>query len=153
MTNDKSKNSKEPSTSVCPKCAQSAAKIQSNKEGSIRCKICTFWWHPGCGGLGQQEYELYLQLSQMGNPDMWQCQTCKVGMGDLGLRWEQTGKMVAENTVRIEKVENKVEKKEARNDTFENDLKKTKEELAELNPDELSPRDALEILYRLKGLL
>ena len=80
---------------MCPKCAQSAAKIQSNKEGSIRCKICTFWWHPGCGGLGQQEYELYLQLSQMGNPDMW----------DLRLRWEQTGKIVAENTARIEKVE------------------------------------------------
>ena len=86
----------------------------------------------GCGGLGQQEYELYLQLSQMGNPDMWQCQTCKVDMGDLGLRWEQTGKIVAENTARIEKVESKVEKQEARNDKFENDLKKTKEELAEL---------------------
>jgi DNA mismatch repair protein MutS len=27
------------------------------------------------------------------------------------------------------------------------------EELADINPDELSPRDALEALYRLKGLL
>ena len=53
-------------------------------------------------------------------------------MGDLGLRWEQTGKVVAENTERINKVETKVEKQEARGDKFENELKKTKEELEEL---------------------
>ena len=129
---EKPKNPKKVNTNTCPKCAKSAAKRESNKEGSIRCKICTFWWHPTCGGLGQQEYELYLGLSLLGNPDLWQCTTCKVGMGDLGLRWEQTGKLVAENTVRIEKIETKIEKQEARGDKFENELKKAKEELAEI---------------------
>jgi DNA mismatch repair protein MutS len=37
--------------------------------------------------------------------------------------------------------------------TVESAASAVEEELAELNPDELSPRDALEILYRLKGLL
>ena len=129
---EKHKNPKKPNTTMCPKCAKTAAKHQSNKEGSIRCKICTFWWHPACGGLGDPEYQLYLGLAQHGNPDMWQCATCKVGMGDLSLRWEQTGKIVAENAARIDKVETKIEKHEARGDTFENELKKTKEELAEL---------------------
>ena len=55
-----------------------------------------------------------------------------VAVRHLGLRWEQTGKLVAENTARIEKVETKVEKLEARGDTFENELKKTKDELEEL---------------------
>ena len=53
-------------------------------------------------------------------------------MGDLGLRWEQTGKIVAENTARIEKVETRVEKEEARGDRLEHDLKKTKDELEDL---------------------
>ena len=87
---------------------------------------------PYLRGPGHPEYRLYLGLAEHGNPDMWQCATCKVGMGDLGLRWEQTGKLVAENTARIEKVETKVEKLEARGDTFENELKKTKDELEEL---------------------
>ena len=53
-------------------------------------------------------------------------------MGDLGLRWEQTGKIVAENTARLEKLEIKVEKQETREDKLELDLKKTKAELEEL---------------------
>ena len=112
--NEKVKNPKKVNTTMCPKCNTSAAERESNKEGSIRCKICTFWWHQTCADLSQKEYELFLTLSQMGNPDLWQCRTCKVGMGDLGLRWEQTGKIVAENTARIEKVETRVEKEEAR---------------------------------------
>ena len=51
---------------------------------------------------------------------------------DLGLRWEQTGKLVAENTARIEKVETKVEIQEAKGDKFKKELKKTKEELSDL---------------------
>ena len=130
--NTKHKNAKKINTSKYPKCAKTAAKRESNKEGSIRCKICTFWWHPTCGDLGDQEYKLYLDLSELGHPDLWQCNTCKVGMGDLGLRWEQTGKIVAENSARIDKIETSVERLEARGDKLENELKKTKEELNEL---------------------
>ena len=108
-------------TGTCPKCDQS--------DGSIRCKICTFWWHPTCGGLGREEYELFQRLAELGNTDMWQCLTCKVGMADMGLRWEQTGKIVAENTAKLEKLEARVEREESKSDKLENDLKKTKEEL------------------------
>ena len=108
--NVKPKNSKKVNTDICPKCTKTAARRASNKDGSIRCKICTFWWHQTCGGLGDKEYKLYAELSELGNPDLWQCATCKVGMGDLGLRWEQTGKIVAENAAKIEKIETKLEK-------------------------------------------
>ena len=73
-----------------------------------------------------------MRLAELGNPDMWQCATCKVGMGDLGLRWEQTEKIVAENSARIEKIETKVEKIETRGDKLESELKKTKQELEDL---------------------
>lgn len=42
-------------------------------------------------------------------------------MGDLGLRWEQTGKMVAENASKIAKLETKVDRQEAREDKLERD--------------------------------
>ena len=124
--------SKKVNTGNCPKCTKTASKRESNKHGSIRCKICTFWWHPACGGLGSEEYNLYLKLSLLGTPDLWQCQTCQVGMGDLGLRWEQTGKIVAENKAKIDILETKLEKQEVKGDKLENELKKTREELAEL---------------------
>ena len=126
------KPKKKVNTDICPKCTKTAARRASNKEGSIRCKICTFWWHPTCGGLGDQEYKLYAELSELGNPDLWQCATCKVGMGDLGLRWEQTGRIVAENTARIEKIETRLEKIEAKEDKLENELMTTKQELKDL---------------------
>ena len=119
-------------TDVCPKCSQSAASPQSDEEGNIRCKICTFWWHPTCGGLGREESELFLRLSRLGSTDQWQCQTCQVGMGDMALRWEQTGNIVTGNSARIEKLEAQVGKEEARADKLEKDLKKTKTELEEL---------------------
>ena len=122
-SDDKQKNAKKCSTSTCPKCDKS--------DGNIRCKICTFWWHPTCGGLGREEYKLFQRLAELGNSDMWQCLTCKVGMGDLGLRWEQTGKIVAENSAKIEKLETKVERQETRCDKLENALKKSKEEFEE----------------------
>ena len=37
--NGKHKNTKKTNTSKCPKCAMTAAKRESNKKGSIRCKI------------------------------------------------------------------------------------------------------------------
>ena len=49
-------------TGMCPKCDQS--------DGSIRCKICTFWWHPTCGGLGREEYELFVKLAELGNSEL-----------------------------------------------------------------------------------
>ena len=79
-----------------------------------------------------EEYKLFQRLAKLGNPDLWQCATCKVGMGALGLRWEQTGKIVAENTAKLEKLETSVEREEAKRDTLENDIKKTKEELHDL---------------------
>ena len=82
--------------------------------------------------MGDHEHKLYLELSQLGHPDLWQCATCKVGMGDLGLRWEQTGKIVAENVLRIEKIETMVEKMEAREDKLVNELRKAKEEVEDL---------------------
>ena len=120
------------STDLCPKCSQSATSPQSDKGGNIRCKICTFWWHPACGGLGTEESELFLRLSRLGSTDLWQCQTCQVGMGDMALRWEKTGNIVAGNSARIEKLEAKVGKEEARADELEKTLKKTKNELEEL---------------------
>ena len=53
-------------------------------------------------------------------------------MANLGLRWEQTGKIVAENAAKLEKLESRVEREEAKRDKLENDLKKTKEELHDL---------------------
>ena len=53
-------------------------------------------------------------------------------MGDLGLRLEQTWLIGAENKVRIEMVESKLEKKEARGYRLENKLKKTRDQLADL---------------------
>ena len=53
-------------------------------------------------------------------------------MGDLGLRREQTWKIGAENKARIEMVESKLEKQEARGYRFENKLKKTRDQLADL---------------------
>ena len=79
--NEKIKTSKEANISICPKCDQFAASRQSNKEKGIRCKICTFWWHPTCGGLGREEYELFLRLAELGSSDLWQCATCKVSWG------------------------------------------------------------------------
>ena len=75
---------------------------------------------------------MFLKLAKLGHPDMWQCATCKVGMGDLALRWEQTGKIVAESSVKLEKIEAEVERQELRNGNLENELKKTKNELEEL---------------------
>ena len=125
---DKVKNPKEVNTTVCPKCDEPVTERESVKDRNIRCQICRFWWHPACGGLGQEEYELFLRLAGLGSPNLWQCLTCKVGMGDLALRWEKTGKMVAENKEKINILENKVEKPEERGDNLEHELKKTKEE-------------------------
>ena len=124
--------SKKVDTNDCPKCDTAASKRGSDLEGSIRCKICTFWWHHTCGGLGEKEYKLYLELAERGSPDLWQCLTCKVGMGDLGLRWEKTGKIVAENAARIDQLETKIDRLEAREDELETNLKETKAELEQL---------------------
>ena len=50
-------------------------------------------------------------------------------MGDLGLRWEQTWKIGEENKARIEMVESKLEKQEARGYRLENKFKKTRDQL------------------------
>ena len=81
---------------------------------------------------GREEYELFLRLAELGSSDLWQCATCQVGMGDMGLRWEKTGKVVAKNSVRIEKVEFMIGKAEARSSKLENELKNTKHELEDL---------------------
>ena len=109
---DDVKNPEKVNTSACPKCAKSVSKREPDKEGIIRCKICTFLWHPTCGGLGREEYVMFLKLAELGHPDMWQCATCKVGMGDLALRWEQTGKIVAESSAKLEKIEAEMERQE-----------------------------------------
>ena len=67
---EKAKNQKKVKTNNCPKCTKSANRIESNKEGSIRCKICTFWWHPTCAGLEKAEHELFIKLCEAGHPDL-----------------------------------------------------------------------------------
>ena len=64
----------------------------------------------------------------MGNSHLWQCATCKVGLGDLALRWEKTGRMLAENNDRINKLESKVEEQQVKEDYLEMELKKTKDQ-------------------------
>ena len=132
------KNAKKDNTGYCPKCDQS--------DGSIQSQICTFWWHPTCGGLGREEYELFVKLAELGNPGLWQCLTCKVGMGDLGLRWERTGKIVAENRARLDIIETKIEKQEVKVDSLGHDLMKTKEELEKLKKSmDVMKKEAIQI--------
>jgi hypothetical protein len=136
--NETQKNAKKDNTGYCPKCDQS--------DGSIQCQICTFWWHPTCGGLGREEYELFVKLAELGNPGLWQCLTCKVGMGDLGLRWERTGKIVAENRARLDIIETKIEKQEVKVDSLGHDLMKTKEELEKLKKSmDVMKKEAIQI--------
>ena len=136
--NETQKNAKKDNTGYCPKCDQS--------DGSIQCQICTFWWHPTCGGLEREEYELFVKLAELGNLGLWQCLTCKVGMGDLGLRWERTGKIVTENRARLDIIETKVERQEVKVDSLGHDLKKTKEELEKLKESmDVMKKEAIQI--------
>ena len=86
-------------------------------ENSIRCKIFTFCWH-STGGAERGGVQAFPEALPAGEPRPL---ACKVGMGDLGLRWEQTGKMVAENASKIAKLETRLDRQEAREDKLERD--------------------------------
>ena len=82
---------------TCLVCKTTCKEVASNKQGSIRCSVCQYWYHPNCAGVTQEEFKMCVKWKEMRGVDIWACTPCTSANENLD-------KMVRELNSKVEEV-------------------------------------------------
>ena len=136
---DKVAKGKGQSKTNCVVCRASTNVIPSNREGGVQCGVCDLWWHPTCANLSHERFKLFLEWTENGAASPWKCHACDTAhakmmkmFNNLAARVGENEKQLTEQSVRVEKVEEKDRIQDSRLDIQEREIKALREEVIKL---------------------
>ena len=81
----------------CLVCKATCKDVPANKQGSLRCSVCLYWYHPDCAGVSQEEFKMCIKWKELKGGDIWTCSPCTSANENLD-------KMVREVNSKVEEV-------------------------------------------------
>ena len=110
----------------CTVCKKSTKRIQTNRDGGVKCGVCQFWWHPKCLNMDPDLLKWIVMGEKLGNDCCWTCLHCQ----EAHIKTEQAIKAMSS---RMKTVEQKVDHVEARQEKMEDKQELTKAKQEKVN--------------------
>ena len=133
---DKVSKGRGQSKTSCVVCKATTNTIASNREGGVQCGVCDLWWHPTCANLAPERFKLIVEWTENGSSSPWKCSSCDTAnvkmlkmINNLATRMDVTEKVLAEESERVDRVEEKDRVQDSRLDMQEKEIKALKEQV------------------------